>query len=66
MVTGNVVGAEVKLMEARGITGFKSSMEGFAGVLSDDEIWDILAYIRSTWPERIEHIQAARSPPHDR
>ena len=54
------------LMEARGVTGFKSGMEGFADALSDDEIWDILAFIRSTWPERIRKIQASRNPPHDR
>ena len=54
------------LMEARGIAGFKSGMEGFGDVLTDDGIWDILAYIRSTWPERIRRIQAARNPPHDR
>ena len=54
------------LMAARGVSDFKSGMEGFAEVLSDDEIWDILAYIRSTWPERIKRIQASRNPPHAR
>ncbi|MDE0060764.1 MAG: cytochrome c [Defluviicoccus sp.] len=54
------------LMAARGVSGFKSGMEGFGDALSDDEIWDILAYIRSTWPERIKRIQASRNPPHDR
>ena len=54
------------LMEARGISGFKSGMQGFGDVLTDDEIWDILAYIRSTWPERMKRIQASRNPPHDR
>ncbi len=54
------------LMEARGIAGFKSGMEGFGDALTDDEIWDILAFIRSTWPERIKRIQASRNPPHDR
>jgi len=54
------------LMEARGIAGFKSGMEGFGDALADDEIWDILAFIRSTWPERIKRIQASRNPPHDR
>ena len=54
------------LMAARGVGGFRSGMQGFADVLSDDEIWDILAWIRSTWPERIRKIQASRNPPHDR
>ncbi len=49
---------------ARGITGFNSGMPGFAGVISDQEIWDILAYIQSTWPERVQDIQRGRNPPH--
>ena len=36
------------LMEARGIAGFESGMPGLGDVMSDDEIWDVLAYIRST------------------
>lgn len=51
-------------MEARGVTNFKSGMPGFEGVLSENEIWDILAYIRSTWPKRVQDIQSARNPPH--
>ncbi len=54
------------LMAARGVSDFKSGMEGFGDALSDDEIWDILAWIRSTWPERIKRIQASRNPTHDR
>ncbi|MCY4560562.1 MAG: cytochrome c, partial [Chloroflexi bacterium] len=52
------------LMEARGIAGVKSGMPGLGDVMSDDEIWDVLAYIRSTWPERIRNIQATRNPEH--
>jgi mono/diheme cytochrome c family protein len=29
--------------------GYASDMPAFAGVLSDDEIWNVLAYIRSRW-----------------
>ena len=54
------------LMEARGIAGFESGMPGLGDVMSDDEIWDVLAYIRSTWPERIRYIQAKRNPEHGR
>ena len=54
------------LMAARGVASFKSGMQGFGDVLTDDEIWDILAWIRSTWPERIKRIQASRNPPHER
>ena len=50
-----------KALEERGITGFESGMPGFGDSLSDDEIRDILAFIRSTWPENIREAQAARS-----
>ncbi len=53
------------LMEARGLAGFKSAMPGFGDVLGDDGIWDILSYIRSTWPEKIKQAQASRNRPHD-
>ncbi len=49
----------------RGVTGFSSGMPGFGALLMDDEIWDILAYIRSTWPDRIQAAQASRNPPHE-
>jgi len=32
---------------------YKSDMRGFADALSDDEIRAVLAFIASTWPERI-------------
>ncbi|MEJ6708896.1 MAG: cytochrome c [Amylibacter sp.] len=51
-------------LEARGVTGFKSGMEAFRGVLTDDEIWDVLAYIRSTWPKRQQDVQASRNSQH--
>lgn len=40
--------------------GFNSGMPGFADTLKDAEIWDILAFIKSTWPEDIRAAQAAR------
>ena len=33
--------------------GYRSNMIGFEGVLTDDEILAVLAYIKSTWPRRI-------------
>ncbi len=54
------------LVRERGITGFRSGMPGFAGVLGDGEIWDILAWIRSTWPDDIREIQSERNPVHRR
>lgn len=40
---------------------FDSGMPGFADTLSDRQIRDILAYIRSTWPDRQREVQAART-----
>lgn len=51
-------------LAARGITDFNSGMPAFDGVVSDEDIWDILAFIKSTWPEREQDAQASRNPPH--
>ena len=40
---------------------FDSGMPGFADVLTDQQIHNILAFIRSTWPDRIREVQAART-----
>jgi mono/diheme cytochrome c family protein len=48
-------------LEQRGIDGFASGMPGFNEVLSDEQIWVILAFIKSTWPERAQEIQAAQT-----
>ena len=47
----------------RGITpyapaGYKSDMPAFEGVLSDDQIAAVLAYIKSTWPPDVRARQA--------
>ena len=52
-------------LAVRGVIGFNSGMEGFEDVLSDDDIWDVLAFIRSTWPRRVQEVQAGRNPPHE-
>ncbi len=57
------LGGEAALAE-RGISNFKSGMPGFMGVVSDEQIWNILAYIRSTWPSEIQEIQSAKNAPH--
>ena len=57
------LGGEGALAE-RGITNFKSAMPGFADVMTEEDIWNILAYIRSTWSERVQRIQSGRNPPH--
>lgn len=41
--------------------GFNSAMPGFGDVLEDSEIWDVLAFIKSRWPEDIQQAQTARS-----
>ncbi len=48
------------LMAAQGLE-FDSGMPSFGDQLSDQEIWNILGYIKSTWPERIQEIQAVRT-----
>jgi mono/diheme cytochrome c family protein len=39
---------------------YQSDMPAFADTLSDREIWAVLAYIESTWPERIQKLRAER------
>ena len=48
----------------RGITDFNSGMPAFKDVISDEDIWNVLAYIRSTWPERNQKTQAGRNLSH--
>jgi mono/diheme cytochrome c family protein len=48
-------------LAARGVAGFESGMPGFGDTLSDADIRDILGYIRSTWPARVQDVQQARS-----
>ncbi|SLN10907.1 Cytochrome c6 [Falsiruegeria litorea R37] len=57
------LGGEAALA-VRGVTGFESGMPGFGDALTDDDIWDILAYIVSTWSVRVQEIQAGRNLPH--
>lgn len=38
--------------------GYKTNMPGFGETLTDDQIWAILAYIKSRWPEDIRARQA--------
>jgi len=42
--------------------GYQASMPGFGGALSDEEIYAVLAYIKSTWPPEV---QAAQRRGHD-
>jgi mono/diheme cytochrome c family protein len=40
------------------IPDYKSDMIGFGDKLSDADIWNVLAYIKSTWPPDIQARQA--------
>ena len=35
------------------LPGYKTKMRPFAGKLTDDEIWAVIAYIKSRWPTKI-------------
>jgi cytochrome c len=37
-----------------GDKSFKSTMSAFEKILSDEEIWSVLSYIKSTWPVAIQ------------
>jgi mono/diheme cytochrome c family protein len=43
---------------AAGPPGYISGMPAFGDQLSDDEIWAVLAYIKSTWTAEIQAMQA--------
>ncbi|WP_136635542.1 c-type cytochrome [Pseudooceanicola onchidii] len=48
-------------LEARGVTGFNSGMPAFEDALTEGQVLDILAYIRSTWPEQAQQVQSQRT-----
>ena len=39
---------------------YRSAMPAYAGILSDREIWAVLAYIKSRWPAEIQVFQSER------
>ncbi len=39
------------------LPGYQSDMPALGGVLPDEEIWAVLAYIKSSWPEDIRKAQ---------
>ncbi len=43
------------------VPGYESDMRAFEGVLTDDKIQAVLAFISSTWPDRERKYQARRS-----
>ena len=53
------LGGQVTL-ETAGIMNYTSGMPAHGDLLNDEEIWEILSYIRSTWPLHIQEPRAAR------
>jgi mono/diheme cytochrome c family protein len=45
---------------ARIMPGYETDMPAFGGILSEDEIIAVIAYIRSTWPPEIQRRRAER------
>lgn len=39
--------------------GFKSAMPAFGGTLADNDIWAVLAFIKSRWPKAVQQRQQA-------
>jgi mono/diheme cytochrome c family protein len=46
------------LMPPHAPTGYESDMPAFAGVLGDDDIWNVLAFIQSRWSDRVRSAHA--------
>lgn len=40
-----------------GPEGYLSDMPSFGGQLSDEDIWAVLAFIKSTWPDQARQVQ---------
>ena len=55
------LGGQVTL-EAVGVKNFTSGMPAFGDVLTDEQILEVLSYIRSTWPQHIQDAHATRHP----
>jgi mono/diheme cytochrome c family protein len=47
-------------LASTGVDNFKSGMPGFASILEEQDIQDVITYIKSTWPQRERDIQASR------
>ena len=39
---------------------YRTTMPAYGGILSDRDIWSVLAYIKSRWPADIQKVQAER------
>ena len=65
--TWHYADADLFLITKKGIEAilpdYESDMPAFDGILSDQEIRAVLAYIKSTWGQREREYQEARSRP---
>ena len=43
---------KIGIQASTGLDGYGTDMPAFKDVLSDEEIWAVLAYIKSTWPPK--------------
>lgn len=59
LIAYTTLGGEQALAQM-GVT-FESGMPGFGDILSQQDIEDVLSYIKSRWPERERAVQAERS-----
>lgn len=42
--------------------GYESDMPAYGEILTDEEIWAVLAFIKHSWPKEIQARQKARNP----
>ena len=61
LFTYTKIGGQAALAEV-GVTEYNSGMPAFGDLLTDEEILEILAYIRSTWSQEIQDLHATRHP----
>ncbi|MEE9251546.1 MAG: cytochrome c [Alphaproteobacteria bacterium] len=43
------------------VSGYDSDMPAYRGVLSDEQIWGVLAFVKSTWQQSIRERQERRN-----
>ena len=60
LVTYTLKGGQAALA-ASGVTDFKSGMPAFQDSLSEDDVLDVLAFIRSRWPAEAQITQRQRT-----
>ncbi len=58
---GDLFGIVKKGITAYAPPGYESDMPAFGGTLTDEQIWAVLAYIKSSWPPEIRKEQQRRT-----